>query len=418
MSFACAVDYGAMKPGSLVTCRSVLARWLGGALLALAAGVAAAASPGVVARDVRLESTPEGAQAVIELSGKASHHLFTLDNPHRVVVDVRNAVLRPGVRLPQGAGPIRSIRAGAQAGSTLRLVFDLESKMPARASLTSSGAAPGYRLLVDFVAEPAATPVAVVATHAPADSGRDIVVAIDAGHGGADPGAIGHAGTREKDVVLAIARRLAARIDAEPGMRAILTRDGDYYIAHRERIRRARAGKADLFVSVHADSIPKREISGASVYVLSERGATDEAARWLAERENAADLKGGVSLDDKDDVLATVLLDLSQSAAIGSSMEAAQRVLGSLGRIAEVRKPRVQQAGFLVLKSPDIPSMLIETAYISNGGDERRLGADDHQGRLAQAIFGGIRGYFEANPPDGTSFARARRGGSVLAAAP
>ncbi|MBK7249484.1 MAG: N-acetylmuramoyl-L-alanine amidase [Gammaproteobacteria bacterium] len=164
--------------------------------------------------------------------------------------------------------------------------------------------------------------------------------------------------------------------------------------------------------------MPKREISGASVYVLSERGATDEAARWLAERENAADLKGGVSLDDKDDVLATVLLDLSQSAAIGSSMEAAQRVLGSLGRIAEVRKPRVQQAGFLVLKSPDIPSMLIETAYISNGGDERRLGAEDHQGRLAQAIFGGIRGYFEANPPDGTSFARARRGGSVLAAAP
>ncbi|MBK7249485.1 MAG: N-acetylmuramoyl-L-alanine amidase [Gammaproteobacteria bacterium] len=232
-----------MKPGSLVTCRSVLARWLGGALLALAAGVAAAASPGVVARDVRLESTPEGTQAVIELSGKASHHLFTLDNPHRVVIDVRNAVLRPGVRLPQGAGPIRSIRAGAQAGSTLRLVFDLESKMPARASLTSSGAAPGYRLLVDFGAEPAATPVAVVATHAPADSGRDIVVAIDAGHGGADPGAIGHAGTREKDVVLAIARRLAARIDAEPGMRAILTRDGDYYIAHRERIRRARPAR-------------------------------------------------------------------------------------------------------------------------------------------------------------------------------
>jgi N-acetylmuramoyl-L-alanine amidase len=251
--------------------------------------------------------------------------------------------------------------------------------------------------------------VPVAAAHAPSDTGRAVVVAIDAGHGGTDPGAIGPNGTREKDAVLGIARALAERINREPGMRAILTRDGDYFLTLRQRMQRARAARADMFVSVHADSVRNPDVSGASVYVLSEKGATDEQARWLAERENAADLKGGVSLDDKDQTLASVLLDLSQSASITASMHAAERVLRSLDGVGEVRKPRVQQAGFVVLKSPDIPSMLVETAYISNAEDERRLRRGEHRERLADAIFRGVHHYFEEHPPEGTRFALRRR---------
>jgi N-acetylmuramoyl-L-alanine amidase len=249
---------------------------------------------------------------------------------------------------------------------------------------------------------------AVRAPHAPIGRDRAVVVAVDAGHGGQDPGAIGRGGTQEKNVVLEIARGLATRINAEPGMRAILTRDSDRFLTLRERMGRARVAKADIFISIHADSVRNRDVSGSSVYVLSERGATDEAARWLAERENAADLMGGVSLSDKDNALASVLLDLSQSANISASITAAQRVLRSMDRIGTVRKPQVQQAGFVVLKSPDIPSMLIETAYISNAGDERRLRTKAHQQKLAEAIFAGIRSYFEQNPPPGTRFAQAR----------
>jgi N-acetylmuramoyl-L-alanine amidase len=369
----------------------------------------------VVARDVRLWSGPDATRVVIELSDKVAHRLFTLADPHRVVVDLPATTLAPGVKLPQPQGPISELRTGVQPERTLRFVIGLEAKVEARAMLVEPAGEHGHRLIVDLGAGSAAAegpsapepkPVAVRAAHAPAGDDRDVVVAIDAGHGGKDPGAIGRAGTREKDVVLDIARELAARIDAEPGMRAVLTRDGDYFLSLRDRMRRARARKADLFVSIHADSIRDRDVSGSSVYVLSERGATSEAARWLAERENAADLIGGVKLDDKDDMLASVLLDLSQTASISASMEAAQRVLDSLDRVGEVRKTRVQQAGFIVLKSPDIPSMLVETAYISNAGDERRLRGEPHRRKLAQAIFAGISRYFEQNPPDGTRLAR------------
>jgi N-acetylmuramoyl-L-alanine amidase len=236
-----------------------------------------------------------------------------------------------------------------------------------------------------------------------------VVIAVDAGHGGMDPGAIGRGGTREKDVVLSIARALAERINGEPGMRAVLTRDRDEFLVLRDRIGRARIAKADMFVSVHADSILNRSVSGASVYVLSEHGATNEAARWLADRENAADLMGGVKLDDKDKALASVLLDLSQTANISASMTAAQRVIGSLDAVGQVRKAQVQQAGFVVLKSPDIPSMLVETAYISNPEEELRLRNTRQQAALADAIFAGLRGYFTQNPPSGTRFAQARR---------
>jgi N-acetylmuramoyl-L-alanine amidase len=262
------------------------------------------------------------------------------------------------------------------------------------------------------------TPRIVRAAHAPTDSGRDVVIAVDAGHGGQDPGAIGHGGTREKDVVLAIARALAERINSEPGMRAVLTRDRDEFLVLRDRIGRARIAKADMFVSIHADSIANRDVSGSSVYVLSEHGASNEAARWLADRENAADLMGGVKLDDKDRQLASVLLDLSQTANISASMTAAQRVIGSLDAVGQVRKAQVQQAGFVVLKSPDIPSMLVETAYISNPEEEVSLRNTRHQAALADAVFNGLRTYFAANPPVGTRFAQAHHAtmASVLAA--
>jgi len=234
---------------------------------------------------------------------------------------------------------------------------------------------------------------------------RDVVIAIDAGHGGDDPGALGRHGTREKDVTLAIARKLAQVIDAEPGMKAVLVRKGDYYVGLRQRMGIARQNKADLFVSIHADAFRDPRVRGASVYTLSRRGASSEAARWLAESENASDLIGGVSLEDKDDVLASVLLDLSQTAAMEASADVAQRVFRQLRRFGPVHSNRVQQAGFMVLKSPDIPSILVETAFISNASEEQHLNNPAHQAELAQAIMSGIREYFQVSPPPGTLMA-------------
>ena len=237
---------------------------------------------------------------------------------------------------------------------------------------------------------------------------RDVIIAVDAGHGGVDPGAPGPTGTHEKNVTLAIARALAARIDATPGMHAVLTRDGDYFVPLRDRMERARAAHADLFVSIHADSVIDHAIDGSSVYILSERGASSEAARRLADQENAADLKGGISLAAQAPELRSVLMDLSQNASMAQSGEAAQDVLGALDRVGAVRKRVVQQAAFVVLKSPDVPSMLVETAYISNPAEERRLRDSMQQQRLAEAIFSGIADYFHHYPPQGSLFARAR----------
>lgn len=233
-----------------------------------------------------------------------------------------------------------------------------------------------------------------------------MIVAVDAGHGGMDPGATGPDGTHEKDVTLAIARLLAARIERTPGMRAVLTRDGDYFVTLLGRIERAQAAHADLFVSIHADSVRDPAISGASVYILSERGASSPAARELADEENAADLRGGVSLSSQAPSLRSVLLDLSQNASIGQSGEAAQDVLDALDGIGDAHKREVQRAAFVVLKSPFVPSMLVETAYISNPADERRLCNPQRQQALAEAIFRGIADYFRQYPPQGSLFAR------------
>jgi len=389
------------------------------ALLALVAGV----SGNLVAaeiREVRVATTDSGTRVVLDLSAPVKHNAFLLDSPSRVVLDLSKSSLKS--KLPGAEGVITSMRSGKLPHNGLRLVFEVAGPVTLRTSVAAPAGDSGDRLILDIagptsgvakvVAVTPAAPVAPVAirpAHAPSESGRDIVIAVDAGHGGVDPGASGKRGTHEKDVVLEIAKALAARINAEPGMKAVLTRDGDYFISLKERTLRARRAKADLFVSIHADAIANPDVSGSSVYVLSDRGASSEAARWLAERENAADLKGGIKLDDKDAMLANVLLDLSQTASISASMVAADNVLKSLDIIGEVRKPRVQQAGFVVLKSPDIPSMLVETAFISNKEDERKLSLPAHRTELANAIFSGIEQYFEGNAPDGTRLAAARR---------
>ncbi len=405
------------------------------ALLATVLPLCAQAAPQLSAIELAAEGQV-GARLTLTLTESVPRKVFSLSGPERLVIDLPATRLAPGLRLPAAVGPVSALRSGQQPGQTLRLVLQLQAPLAIHSDFTGN-AQQGYRLVVNLgggVAAPAAPtsapppavatgPVAVAATapapvlrpaHAPANSGRDIIVAIDAGHGGQDPGAIGHGGTQEKDVVLAIARALARHVNDEPGMKAYLTRDSDYFVVLRDRINRARAARADLFVSVHADSIANPDVSGSSVYVLSDRGASSEAARWLAERENAADLKGGVSLGDKSGQLASVLMDLSQTASIGSSMEVAGRVLTSLDRVGEIRKSQVQQAGFLVLKSPDIPSMLIETAYISNPGEEQRLRTGSHQEEVASAIFTGLRDYFRKSPPDGSLFALQKgRGGGV-----
>jgi len=376
-------------------------------LVLLAAGWSGAAAVAAAVTQVRavgIEADESGAAISLSLSAKAAYRVVTTRNPARIALTLHHARPASGLLLPQPQGMVTGVTSQPQSNGDLRLTILLAHSMPVALNWDNSTRSAatlvlrlqsGARRLVE-------------AAHAPRETGRDVVIAVDAGHGGEDPGATGHAGIHEKDVVLAIARSLARRINSEPGMRAVLTRDRDEFLSLRERIRRARVAKADLFISIHADSIANSTVSGSSVYVLSEKGATSEAARWLAERENAADLMGGVSLADKGNTLASVLLDLSQSATISSSTNAAQSVLGALEGVGLVRKAQVQEARFVVLKSPDIPSMLVETAYISNPAEERRLRNPAQQAALADAVFTGLRSYFADNPPQGTRFALAR----------
>jgi len=365
----------------------------------------------VTVREVRLWEGPESTRVVLDLSQPAGHRLFTLDNPSRVVVDVKPASLDLGaVRLPGGVGLVQSVRGANRPGGEVRIVLDLAGDATPRSFLVRPEGRYGHRLIIELEARRARAQQPVIR----ADEGsRDLVIAIDAGHGGEDPGAVGRSKTYEKDIALQIARRLAREIDREPGMRAVLTRDGDYFLSLQQRVAIARRHGADLFVSIHADAFKNRNARGSSVYVLSPKGATDEAARWLAARENAADLVGGVSLDDKDDLLASVLLDLSQNASIGASLEVGEFVLNRLSSVNRLHKSSVQQAGFVVLKAPDIPSILVETAFISNHEEEQRLRDGRYQAQLAQALMSGVREYFYVNPPPGTWVARNRdRGGA------
>jgi len=376
----------------------------------LLSGQAVWAASQVAVTNVRTWPAPDHTRVVFDIDGPVEHTLFVLKNPERVVIDLRHTRLRTKLGRPAKSDRLlRRMRAAQRRGGTLRVVLDLKSGVRPKSFVLKPNKAYGHRLVVDLQArerrDAAPAPTITRAVPATARGERDIVIAIDAGHGGEDPGATGHRGVREKVVTLAIARALKGLLRNERGMRPVMVRSGDYYVGLRKRMEIARRNRADLFVSIHADAFRDPRVTGTSVYVLSRNGASSEAARWLAKQENAADLVGGVSLDDKDELLASVLLDLSQTATLSASAEAAARVLRALRRTGSAHKRHVERAAFVVLKSPDIPSMLVETGFITNRGEERRLSDPRHQRAIARAILEGVRGYFRRNAPPGTLFA-------------
>ena len=380
-----------------------MSRWI--AVLIMLAGLSGQASAGLDVRGVRLWAAPDSTRLVLDTSGPVQHTVSRLHNPERLIIDIPAARLLPSVRqkLPSG-GVIREVRTAQRNKTDLRIVLDLARTVKAKSFALKPNQQYGHRLVVDLLSRAAPAKASQPVKTAIAQR-RELVIAIDAGHGGEDPGAKGRRGTREKDVVLKIARKLVTLVNREPGMRAVLTRKGDYFLSLRKRMQKAREAHADMFVSIHADAFHDRSARGASVFILSSRGASSEMARWLAKQENASDLVGGVSLDDKDDLLKEVLLDLAQTATRQSSAEAASHVLKEMQRIGKTHKRRVQKAGFVVLKSPDIPSMLIETAFISNPGEEKRLRSPGHQQKIAKAIMKGIRTYFAGKLPQGLRMA-------------
>lgn len=341
------------------------------------------------------------AQAEFALSGTAEYKVFTLDNPSRLVLDLKGSRLSGAYRAGPVNGPVSRIRTGSPSEGDLRVVLDLVAQVRPKTFLTPAVDGAGQRLVVELHSAAQPIPGKTLQDLVP-DTGREIVIAVDAGHGGADPGARGATGSWEKNITLAVAKELARQIDAEPGMKAVLTRSGDTFIPLQGRYRKAREAKADLFVSIHADAFVKQTAAGSSVFVMSQRGASSEAARWLADRENAADLVGGVSLDDKDNTLAAVLLDLSQSATMRASEDVASHVLVALKRVGKTHKQQVERANFVVLRAPDVPSILVETAFISNPGEERRLNDPQHRQRLARAVLDGVSNYFSTQAPPGT----------------
>jgi N-acetylmuramoyl-L-alanine amidase len=416
-----------------------LAMRIGAVFIAVAVGLAAFAAEVSAASDVRsvrLWRAPDNTRLVFDLSGPVKHSVFTLGSPDRIVIDVSGAKLATRLdSLPLSNTPITGVRSAQRSPEELRVVIDLSAAVTPKSFTLAPNQQYGHRLVVDlFDSAAAAAPelpgtttagtpaVPVTPTQAPpratpAGAKRDIVIAIDAGHGGEDPGALSPVkGQFEKHVTLAIAKELQRQINAEKGFRGELVRTGDYFIPLRKRTDIARKKGADLFVSIHADAAPRAAAFGASVYALSDRGATSETARWLADSENQSDLIGGagnVSLDDKDRMLAGVLLDLSMTASLSSSLNVGNKVLGNMGRITPLHKRRVEQAGFMVLKSPDIPSILVETGFISNPNEARKLASSAHQQTLARSITSGVRQFFHENPPPGSYIAWMRDNGKI-----
>lgn len=357
----------------------------------------------VTVQNLRMWEAPDNTRLVFDLSGPLEHRLFTLRDPDRIVIDMDNARLLGALPDLDFGGPrLAGVRTGSQGGQELRVVLDLKRPTRPRTFVLKPYGQYGHRLVIDLYDPDTAATSSPAASSAARPKRRDIVVAIDAGHGGEDPGAIGRRyRTKEKYVTLAIARDLARLVDAAPHMRALLIRDGDYYVDLRQRFTKARRHEADVFISIHADALPGKSWSarGASVYALSERGASSVLARMVADKENASDLIGGVSLNDKDDLLAKVLLDLSQTATIGSSVTLGNDVLAQLARIGPIHLDSVQQAGFAVLKAPDMPSILVETAFISNPSEEKRLRTKSFQRKLAAALFRGVQHYLRRHQP-------------------
>ncbi|MEM9402937.1 MAG: N-acetylmuramoyl-L-alanine amidase [Pseudomonadota bacterium] len=356
--------------------------------------------------NIRIWAENDKTRVVLDLSNPVDHQIFTVRAPDRLVVTLKGGRLdRSLATLPSGAGSVRSIRSGVQQNGNLHVVLDLNAAVRSRSFTVKPNSQYGDRLVIDLHRTGPVTTVKRASDRY--QRGRDIVIAIDPGHGGRDPGAIGRGNTYEKDIVLQISKRLAAKINAEPGMRAVLTRDRDVYVDHRMRMEIARKHGADLFISVHADAVNDPRPQGASVYALSLNGASDEAAAQLAARENA--YLGDVSLADKEMGLARVLFSLSQNASLSASLDVGKYVIDEIGAVTKTHRSTVQQAGFLVLKSPDMPSILVETAFISNPEEERKLRSAAHQNRLTRAILDGVRNYFYRNPPPDTLIAQRQR---------
>lgn len=372
--------------------------------LALALGLWPFVTTATDVAGIRMWPAPDKTRVVFDVGGPLEYRVFQIQGPNRVVLDIERSRYTEVLRSSKlSGGVLQGIRAGDRGNGQVRVVLDVARPVTVKSFVLGPNERYGHRLVVDlFDDRQRATSVPPPVADAGPRRERDIVIAIDAGHGGEDPGASGTGGLKEKHVALAIARRLATLVEREPGMRPVLVRDGDYYVGLRQRIVKASQSRADLFISIHADAFRDKRVNGASVYVLSERGASSEAARWLANQENASDRIGGVSLDDKDDVLRSVLLDLSQTASMEASSNVASKVLNRLSGVGRVHRRNVQHAGFVVLKSPDVPSILVETAFISNPQDERKLRDVNHQQRLADAIIAGVRDYFVAYPPPGT----------------
>jgi N-acetylmuramoyl-L-alanine amidase len=355
--------------------------------------------------DVRLWRAPDHTRIVFDLSGPTEHKLIVLDNPGRIVLDVENARIKTSITdLKLEGTPVQLVRTGVRDGDDLRVVLELNAAVKPRSFFLKANEQAGDRLVLDLY-DKAPRAEAVATKSVQHNDKRDIIIAIDAGHGGEDPGAIGPNRSREKDVVLAIAKELNALLKADKGFQPTMIRTGDYYISLRGRRDLARQRQADLFVSIHADAFKRREAHGASVYALSTQGATSTAASYLAQRENASDLVGGVTLSDKDDLLAGVLADLSMTSTLDNSLKLGDKVLRKVDTVAKLHKKRVEQAGFAVLKSPDIPSILVETGFISNPSESKLLASSAYQKKMARAIHAGIREWFLAHPPSGTLIA-------------
>jgi N-acetylmuramoyl-L-alanine amidase len=398
-------------------------RWLGALALGLVATVAQAQ---VVS--TRIWPARDYTRVTVETKTELKFELFAVKNPERLVLDLSGVELAPALaeldgKVATGDPYIDKLRVARNRPGVVRVVLDLKGEVKPQVFTLKPIGEYGHRLVLDLYPVVPLDPLAALIeaqgklpAEKPAekpiekDGGKSTTparpkvtrmatIVIDPGHGGEDPGARGRLGSREKDITLIIAKRLKTLIDAEPEMRAVLTRDADFYVPLQVRVDKARRVKADLFVSVHADAFIKPHARGSSVFALSDRRASSEAARWLAKKENEADLIGGVNIDIKDKYLAQTLLDLSQTATIDHSLRLGSAVLGELGQVNTLHKARVEQASFAVLKSPDVPSILVETAFISNPEEEKRLNDDAYQEQLARAILGGIKRYLEKHPP-------------------
>ena len=410
--------------------RDVL-KFAAASLTLLVSRVGAGATAGSSILAVRVWPARDYTRVTLEHDQAIRYSHLLVKDPDRLVLDLEgvefNSVLQMLPSKIIDADPyIKLIRAGRNKPGVVRLVIELKGEVKPQVFALKPVGEYGHRLVLDlYPAEPIDPLMALLeksgepplkaesrlatedkAAAQAADTSADrpeiarlITIVLDPGHGGEDPGAVGRGGSHEKNVTLSVARRLKQKIDATPNMRSVLTRDGDYFIPLQSRVQKARRVQADLFVSVHADAFIKSTARGSSVFVLSETGASSSAARWLANKENSADLVGGVNLGVKDPYLARTLLDLSQTATINDSLKLGKDVLGELGRINTLHKAHVEQAGFAVLKAPDIPSILIETAFISNPEEEARLNDEVYQDRMAEAILKGIRRYFAKNPP-------------------